>query len=150
MPTEQSDISQLLPTEQPADALAHGQVFLPDRAVSDADDPDLGAAALEDDATGGGDGAGGSGGGGGLEAWSDDDAEEAGQRRQPAGNRARASSSVAPSAPSGAPKRRAGTQLHGARPKKPKGSAVVARREEAATKAIRFQRAMKQPSVVHA
>nr|XP_040245352.1 uncharacterized protein LOC120964620 [Aegilops tauschii subsp. strangulata] len=115
-------MSQLLTTQPTADALAQG----------------------------GGDGAGGSDGGGGIEAWSDDDAEEAGRRRQPAGNRARASSLVAPSAPSGAPKRRAGTQLQGARPKKPKGSAAATRREEATAKAVRFHRAMKQPPVVHA
>ena len=38
-----------------------GGVYQPDREVSDEDDPDLGAAALEDDAVGSGDGAGVSG-----------------------------------------------------------------------------------------
>ena len=40
------------------------------------DDPDLGAAALEDDAVSGGDGAGGSEEGGGIETWPNDDDEE--------------------------------------------------------------------------
>ena len=44
--------------------------------MSDVDDPDLGAAALEDDATGGAYGAGGSEEGGGVETWSDDFEEE--------------------------------------------------------------------------
>nr|XP_020163246.1 uncharacterized abhydrolase domain-containing protein DDB_G0269086-like [Aegilops tauschii subsp. strangulata] len=56
-----------------------------------------------------------------------------------------ASSSAAPTAPGGATKRRAGLQLQGGRPKKPKGSATATRREEAAAKAARFQRAPKQP-----
>ena len=53
-----------------------GQDYQPDREVSNVDDPDLGAAALEDDAIGGGDGAGGSEEGGGVETWPDDDEEE--------------------------------------------------------------------------
>ena len=53
-----------------------GGDYLPDRAVSDVDDPDLGAAALANDATGGGDGAGGSEEGGGMESWPDNDEEE--------------------------------------------------------------------------
>nr|XP_020157873.2 tol-Pal system protein TolA-like [Aegilops tauschii subsp. strangulata] len=55
---------QILTPQPVADALEEGHGYLPDRAVSDVDDPDLGAAAMEeDDATGGGGGAGGSGGG---------------------------------------------------------------------------------------
>ena len=46
------------------------------REVSDEDDPDLGAVALEDDAIGGGDRAGGSEEGGGVETWPDDDDDE--------------------------------------------------------------------------
>ena len=48
----------------------------PDRAVSDVDDPDLGAAALEDDATGGVYRADASEEGGGVETWPDDFEEE--------------------------------------------------------------------------
>nr|XP_045089508.1 uncharacterized protein LOC109746334 [Aegilops tauschii subsp. strangulata] len=103
-----SNVSQLLTTQQAADTPTRGQEFLPDRAVSDADDPDLGAAALEDDAT------------------------------------------AAPPAPSDAPKRRAGMQLQGGRPKKPKGSAAATTREEATAKAARFQKAPKQPPTVSA
>ena len=44
-----------------------GGDYQPDWEVSDEDDPNLGAVALEHNATGGGDGAGGSTGGGGLE-----------------------------------------------------------------------------------
>ena len=50
-----------------------GGDYLPDRAVSDVDDLDLGAAALAGDATGGGGGVGGSEEGGGVETWPDDD-----------------------------------------------------------------------------
>ena len=55
--------------------------YLPDRAVSHADDPDLGAAALEDNAKGGGGDVGGSRAGGGFEDWLDGDDEEAAPRR---------------------------------------------------------------------
>ena len=49
-------------TQPTTDALGQGHEYLPDRSVSDVDDPDMGAAALEEvDATGGGGGAGGSG-----------------------------------------------------------------------------------------
>ena len=125
--------------------------FLPDRAESDVDDPDLGAAATEeDDATGGGDGAGGSGGGGSLEDWPNDDEEEHVQRRPPAANRAGTTSSAVPTAPGGAPKHQASAHLQGGRLKKPKGSAAATRWEEAATKAAWFQRAPKQPPTVFA
>ena len=71
--------------------------------MSDADDPDLGAAAMgEDNVTGGGDGAGDSGGGGSLEDWPDDDEEEHAQHRPLVANRVGASSSAAPTAPGGA------------------------------------------------
>ena len=53
-----------------------GGDYQPDREVSDEDDPDLGAAALEDDAVGGDDGAGGSEDGGSMETCPDDDDDE--------------------------------------------------------------------------
>nr|XP_040246093.1 myristoylated alanine-rich C-kinase substrate-like [Aegilops tauschii subsp. strangulata] len=67
--------SEKSPLLQPAAGAAGPECqFLPDRAESDMDDPDLGAAALEDDAEGGGGEAGGSGLGASLEDWPDDDA----------------------------------------------------------------------------
>ena len=50
--------------------------YLPDQAVSNVDDPDLGADTLEDDAIGGVYGAGNSEEGVGVETWSDDFKEE--------------------------------------------------------------------------
>ena len=52
-----------------------GGDYQPDRAVSDVDDPDLGAAALEDTATGGVYEAGGFEEVG-IESWPDDDEDE--------------------------------------------------------------------------
>ena len=57
--------------------------FLPDGAKSVMDDPDLGAAALEDDTEGGGGEAGGSRLGASLEDWPDDDAGEVAPRPAP-------------------------------------------------------------------
>ena len=53
-----------------------GGDYQPDWEVSDVDDPDLGAASLEDNAVGGGDGAGGSEEGGGVETWPHNDEED--------------------------------------------------------------------------
>ena len=140
---------QILTPQPAADALEEGHGYLPDREVSDVDDPDLGAAAMEeDDATDGGGGAGGFGGGGGLDEWPDDDGEEVEPLRLPGINKAGASSSAVPAAPGGARKRRAGPSQFGSRPKKPKSTAGVTRREEAAAKAVRFQKATKQPPMV--
>ena len=141
---------QILTSQSAADALEQGQEYLPDRSVSDTDDPDLGAAALEeDDSTGGGGGAGGSGGGGGLDDWPDDD-EEVEPRRPPAANKAGASSSAALSTPGGTSKRQAGALLFGSRPKKAKSTAVATKQAEASAKATRFQRTPKQPPTVSA
>ena len=63
-------------SEATAAIVGPGGDYLPDRAVSDLDDPDLGAAALADDARGGGSGAGGAEEGGGMETWPDNDDEE--------------------------------------------------------------------------
>ena len=127
-----------------------GGDYAPDRAVSDVDDPDLGAAALEDDAEGGGGEAGGSRLGAGLEDWPDDDAGEVAPRHQPGSGQPGASSSAAPDAQGGAKKRRAAPSLFGSRPKKPKGSAAATKWDEAAAKAIRFRKEVKKPQLVSA
>ena len=59
-------------------------------------------------------------------------------------------SSAAPGAPGGGKKRRAVSTLFGSRPKKPNGSAVATRWDEAAVKAIRFRKEVKKPSLVSA
>ena len=69
--------------------------FVPDRATDDLDDPDLGAAALDDASVGGGGEAGGSGFWVGFEEWPDDDEAEIVPRRQPASDHG-AGSSTAP------------------------------------------------------
>ena len=74
-----------------------GGDYQPDRAVSDVDDPDLGAAALEDTATGGVYEAGGSEEGG-IETWPDDDEEEDELRPMRGAGRADAGPSVEPTA----------------------------------------------------
>ena len=73
-----------------------GGSYLPDRAVSDVDDPDLGAAALEDTATGGVYEAGGSEEGG-IETWPDDEEEDEPRPARGVG-RADAGPSVEPTA----------------------------------------------------
>ena len=62
-------------SEVTAAIVGEGGDYELDRAVSDLDDPDLGAAALEDTATGGVYEAGSSEEGG-IETWPDDDEEE--------------------------------------------------------------------------
>nr|XP_020156581.1 translation initiation factor IF-2-like [Aegilops tauschii subsp. strangulata] len=144
-PPPTSVTMQILTSQSAADALEQGHEYLPDRSVSDADDPELGAAAMEDDATGGGGGAGGFGGGGSgggnVEEWPDDEEEEAEQRR-PHGAKAGVSSSAVLTAPSGAQKRLAGPLLFGSRLKKPKNTA--------AAKAAQFKRPPKQPPTMSA
>ena len=123
--------------------------FVPDRAESDVDDPDLGVAALEDGAEGGSGASVGPSLGASLEDWPDDD-EEVAPHHQPGASQPRANSFAAPDAPGGAKKRRAGTSLFGSRPKKPKGSAAATKRDEAATKANRFRKVVKTPQLVSA
>ena len=123
--------------------------FLPDRAESHVDDPDLGAAALEDDAEGGSGAAGGPRLGASLEDWPDDD-EEVAPRHQPGAGQPGASSASMPDSQGGAKKRRAGTGLFGSRPKKPKGLAAVTKRDEAAAKANRFRKVVKTPQLISA
>ena len=124
--------------------------YLPDRATDDLDDPDLGAAALDNDAVGGGGEAGGSGFGASFEDWPDDDEAEVVPRRQPVSDHQGAGSSVAPAARGGAQKRRAAPILFDSRPKKPKGTAAATKRDEAAAKAARFRKVVKQPQSVSA
>ena len=125
--------------------------FLADRAESDVDDPDLGAAALEDDAEGGGGTAGDFRPSATFADWPEDSAEgEVAPRHRPGASQPGAGSSAAPGAPGGGKKRRAVPTLFGSRPKKPKGSAAATRRDEAAAKAIRFRKEVKKPPLVSA
>ena len=123
--------------------------FLPNRAESDVDDPNLGAASLEDDAEGGSGAAGGPRLGASLEDWPDDD-EEVTPRHQPGAGQPGASSAAAPDAQGGAKKRRAETSLFGSRPKKPKGLAAATERDEAVAKANRFRKVVKTPQLISA
>ena len=68
-------LKQIYTSDATAAIVGAGGDYQRDRAVSDVDDPDLGAAALEDTATGGVSEAGGSKEGG-IETWPDDDEEE--------------------------------------------------------------------------
>ena len=126
--------------------------FVPDRAESDINDPDLGAAAMEADAEGGG-----GGGGGGFRPsatfadWPDDDAEgEVAPRHQPRAGQPSASSSAGLDGQGGAKRRRAGPSLLGGRSKKFKGAAAATKREEAIAKANRFRKEVKKPPLVSA
>ena len=64
-------LKQIYMSEATAAVVGAGGPYEPDRAVSNVDDPDLGAAALEDDATGGVYGASCSKEGGGIKTWPD-------------------------------------------------------------------------------
>ena len=85
-----------------------------------------------------------------FEDWPDDAEAEVAPRRQPADNHQGAGSSIAPAAGGGAQKRRAASGLFGSRPKKSKASAAATKRDEAAAKAARFRKAVKQPTAVSA
>ena len=124
--------------------------FLLDRAESDVDDPDLGATALEDDAEGGGGKTGGPRLGASFEDWLDDDAGDVAPCQQPGVSQPGVSSSTAPDAQGGAKKHRAAPSMFGSRPKKPKGSAAVTKRDEAAAKAILFRKEVKNSQLVSA
>ena len=106
--------------------------FLPDRTMDDVDDPDLGAAAMEEDVAGEGGEAGGSGLGAAFEDWPDDAEAEVVPRRQPAPDHQSAGPSAAPAPHDGAQKRRAALTHFGSRPKKPKASVATTKRQEAA------------------
>ena len=124
--------------------------FLPDRAESNVDDPDLRAVALEDDAEGGSGEVGGPRLGASFEDWPDDDAEEVAPCHQPGASQPGASSCATADAQGGAKKRRASPSMFGCRPKKPKCSAVATKRDEAAAKAHRFRKEVKKPLLVSA
>ena len=126
--------------------------FVPDRAESDVDDPDLGAAAMEADAEGGGGGAGS-----GLRPsatfadWPDDDAEgEVVPRHQPRVGPSGAGSSAGLAGQGGLKRRQTGPSSFGGKPKKLKGAAAATKREEAAARANRFRKEVKRPPLVSA
>ena len=132
-----------------AGATRQPREYVPDRAESDVDDPDLGAAAMEADAEGGGGGAEGNFRPSATFAdLPDDDAEgEVALRHQlrigPSG--------AGSSAGQGSAKRRhARPSAPGGKLKKFKGAAAATRREEAAAKANRFQREVRKPPLVSA
>src|SRR4051812_48860424 len=104
--------------------------FASDRAESDVNDPDLGAAALEADAEGGGEGEEGDPKPSATFAdWPvDEEGEVAHQPRQ-----------------DGPKKRRAGPSSLGGREKRLKGAVAATKREEAAAKAQRFRKEVKKP-----
>ena len=114
------------------------------------DDPDLGAAALDDDAVGGGGEAGGSGFTAGFDEWPDDNEADPIPRCQPSPDQQGAGPSGGLTARGGAQKCRAAPTLFGGRPKKPKGSTAATKRDEAAAKAARFRKVVKQPQAVSA
>ena len=114
-----------------------GGDYAPDWAVSDVDDPDLGAAALEDTATGGVYGAGGSEEGG-IETWPDDDDEEDELRPSRGAGKTDAGPSAEPTARGSTRKRKQGTVLSGSVPKKAKNPTAATRRKEASAKAAKF------------
>ena len=103
--------------------------FLPDRAESDVDDLDLGAAALDDGDMGGGGNAGGSRLEASLEHWSDDDEGEVAPCHQTASDQQGTSLSAVPAVRGGAQKRWAASSMFGSRPKKPKSSAAATKRD---------------------
>ena len=113
----------------------------------------MGAAAMDNNTEAGGGEAGGDAGGSGLGAsfddWPDDDEAEIVPRRQPASDQGMGSSAT-PAARGSAQKRRASSGLFGSRPKKPKGGAAASRWDEAAAKAARFRKVVKQPQTVSA
>ena len=85
-----------------------------------------------------------------FEDWPDDFEAEVTPRRQPAADHQGAGLSTTPAASGGAQKRRATSTLFGSRPKKSKVSTTATKQDEAATKAARFRKAVKQPQAVSA
>ena len=135
-----------------ADAMRQPREYVPDRADSDVDDPDLGAAAMEADAEGGGGGAGS-----GLRPsatfadWPEDDAEGEGVlRHQPRVGPSGAGSSAGLAVQGGTKRRHAGPSSLGGKPKKFKWAAAATKREEPAAKANRFHREVRRPPLVSA
>ena len=116
--------------------------------ADDLDDPDLGAAALDDDAVGGGGETCGFGFTASFDDWPDDDKADPIPRRQPTSDHQGAGPSGGLSARGSTQKRQAALTLLGGRPKKPKGSAAATKRDEAAAKAACFRKVVKQPQAV--
>ena len=85
-----------------------------------------------------------------FEDWPDDFEAEVAPRRRPAADHQGAGTSIAPAAGGGAQKRRASSGLFGSWPKKSKASTAATKRDEAAAKAARFRKAVKQPQAVSA
>ena len=85
-----------------------------------------------------------------FEDWPDDFETKVAPRRQPAADHQGTGSSIAPAAGGGAQKRRAALGLFGSRLKKLKASTAATKRDEAAAKAARFRKAVKQPQAVSA
>ena len=108
---------------------------------------------MDDDVEPGGGQAGGETGGSEFTAtfddWPDEDEAEAVPRRWPASGRGAGSSGAQPTRGRGQ-KRCAAPGLFGSRTKKPRGGAAATRREEAAAKAARFRKVVKQPQNVSA
>ena len=100
--------------------------------MDDVDDPDLGAAAMEEDVAGEGSEAGGSGLGAALEDWTDDVEAEVVPRHQPAPDHQGAGPSAAPAPQGGAQKCRAASTYFSSRPKNPKSTAAGTKRDDAA------------------
>ena len=105
---------------------------------------------MEDTIMGEGDEAGGAGPGAGFKDWPDDAEAEVAPRRQPAADHQGAGSSIAPAAGDGAQKRWAASGLFGSQPKKSKASTTATKRDEAAAKAARFRKAVKQLQAISA
>ena len=112
-------MSRQSPLLRPASGSEAERRFIPDRTEHDLEDPDLGAAAMEDNTEAGGGQAGGEAGGSGLgvsfDDWPDDDEAEVVARRQPASGHG-AGSSAAPPAWGGGQKCHAASGLFGSRP----------------------------------
>ena len=135
-----------------ADAMRQPREYVPDRAESDVDDPDLGAAAMETDAEGGGEGAEGDFRPSATFAdWPDDDAEgEVAPRHQPRVGSSGAGSSAGLAGQGGTKRRHAGLSAPGGKLKKFKGAAAATRQEEAAAKANSSRREVRKPPLVSA
>ena len=135
-----------------AGATRQPREYVPDRADSDVDDPDLVAAAMEADTEGGGGGAvGGFRPSATFANWPDNDAEgEVAPRHQPRVGSSGAGSSAGLAGQGGAKRRHAGLSAPGGKLKKFKGAAAATKREEAAAKANRFRRDVRRPPLVSA
>ena len=132
-----------------AGAMRQPREFVPDRANSNVDDPDLGAAAMEADAEGGGGGAEGDFRPSATFAdWPDDDAE--GEVALCHQLRIGPSGAGSSAGQGGAKRRHARPSAPGGKLKKFKGAAAATRREEAAAKANRFRREVRRPPLVSA